>query len=182
MVLTNGIFWQLYHLTFGDSIKHELIFEANLIEDLEQRPDWLWDTLSVLNKRSVREDSLNTYYEQQKLLNPKNIVNLLLDEEVLKKLRQELNRKAPTRIDLTSVFEAVRDVLSQEALADAGDIVAPAKRRHRRKQRKADEETPESTGVYAELPAAPVGAQAEDSRTSVPAPAKTDTGTVRAGI
>jgi hypothetical protein len=176
VVLTNGIFWQLYHLTFGDSIKHELVFEADLIDDLEDRADWLWDTLSVLNKRGVREDSLSTYYDQQKLLNPKSIVNLLLDEEVLKKLRQELNRKAPTRIDLTSVFEAVRDVLSQEALAEAGDIVPPAKRRHRRKQRRSDEESAESghaADVEAE-PVAPAGPEAEASRSLPSDPTQQD--------
>jgi predicted type IV restriction endonuclease len=139
VVLTNGVMWQLYHLTFGTKIEHELVFEFNLLEDLETKPDWLWNTLSVLNKRDVRDGSLDTYYEQQKLLTPKNIVNLLLDEEVLMKLRQELNRKAPTRLDLTTVFEAVRDVLSQEALASAGDIVPPSRKKHRRRQRKEDE-------------------------------------------
>jgi hypothetical protein len=138
VLLTNGVMWQLYHLTFGNGIEHELVFEINLLDDLEQRPDWLWDTLSVLSKRNVREESLDIYYEQQKLLSPKNVVNLLLNEEVLTKIRQQLNRKAPTRLDLTTVFEAVRDVLSQEALASAGDIVSPARKRHRRRQHRED--------------------------------------------
>jgi hypothetical protein len=139
VVLTNGINWQLYHLTFGTGIEHELVFELNLLEDVEAKPDWTWDTLSVLEKRNVRDESLSTYYEQQKLLSPKNVVNLLLGEEMLLKLRQELNRKAPTRLDITAVFEAVRDVLSQESLASAGDIVAPARRRRKRRQRKNDD-------------------------------------------
>ncbi len=137
VLLTNGVLWQLYHLTFGNGIEHELVFEVNLVDDLEQKAQWIWDTLSVLSKRSVREDSLETYYEQQKLLSPKNIVNLLLGEEVLTKLRQELNRKSPSRLELAAIFEGVRDVLSQEALAAAGEIVAPAKKR-RRRRRKAD--------------------------------------------
>lgn len=139
VLLTNCVTWQLYHLTFGNGIEHELVFEVDLLDEVENRPDWLWDTLSVLNKRNVREDSLNTYYEQQKLLSPKNVVNLLLGEEVLSKLRQELNRKSPTRLDLTTVFEAVRDALSQEAIASAGDILPPTKRRHRRKVRRIGE-------------------------------------------
>jgi predicted type IV restriction endonuclease len=146
VLLTNGVMWQLYHLTFGNGIEHELVFELNLLDDLELRPDWVWDTLSVLNKRNVREESLDTYYEQQKLLSPKNVVNLLLDEEMLMKLRQELNRKAPTRLDLTTVFEAVRDVLSQEALASAGDIVPPARKKHRRRQRKTEDGVEEEPG------------------------------------
>jgi hypothetical protein len=176
VVLTNGVMWQLYHLTFGSSIEHELVFEVNLLDDLDPRPDWIWDTLSVLGKRSVREDSLTTYYEQQKLLSPKNVVNLLLDEEVLMKVRQELNRKAPTRLGLTSVFEAVRDVLSQEALASAGDIVPPARRKRRRRQHKADgqpEEEPSGDEAQTSEETAGPGlcAPAPTQQASVAAPA-----------
>ncbi len=165
VLLTNGVIWQLYHLTFGNGIEHELVFEVNLVDDLEQKPEWIWDALSVLNKRNVRDDSLTDYYEQQKLLSPKNIVNLLLGEEVLMKLRQELNRKSPARLDLTAVFEAVRDVLSQEALANAGDIVAPARKRRRRRQRRTDE-APETE-------AAPDGEDDHSPAPQRPAPAPT---------
>ncbi len=146
VLLTNGIIWQLYHLTFtaAEGIKHDKVFDLNFIEELEKRPDFVWDTLSVLSKRNVREESLDTYYEQQKLLSPKNIVNLLLSEEVLMKLRQELNRKAPARLDLTAVFNSVVHVLSPEAVACAGDIEPPSKKRHRRKRRKEDGSEEES--------------------------------------
>ena len=146
VVLTNGIDWQLYHLTFGNGIEHELVFEVNLLEDIEQKPDWTWDILSVLGKRNLRDDSLAMYYQQQKLLSAKNVVNMLLGEEMLMKLRQELNRKASIRLDLTAVFEAVRDVLSQEALASAGDIVAPSKRKHKRRQRKNEDQVETEAG------------------------------------
>jgi hypothetical protein len=138
VLLTNGVLWQLYHLTFANGIQREVVFDLNFLDDLEQKPDWVWETLSVLDKRNVREDSLDTYYERQKLLSPKNLVNLLLGEEVLMKLRQELNHKAPSRLELTTVFEAVRDVLSQEALAIAAEIVPPSKKQHHRKHRKDD--------------------------------------------
>jgi hypothetical protein len=131
VLLTNGVVWQLYHLTFGEGIQEELVFEVNFVDDLEQKSDYVWNTLSVLSKRNVREESLDTFYEQQKLLHPKNMVKLLLSEEVLMKLRQEL--KAPSRLDLTTVFEAVRDVLSQEAITLAADIAPPVRKKHRRK-------------------------------------------------
>ena len=133
VLLTNGVVWQFYHLKFGEKIENEIMFEVNLVDELEEKPDWVWNNLSVLSKRSVREDSLDSFYDQQKLLNPKSMVNLLLSEEVLMKLRQELNRKAPNRLELTTVFEAVRDIISQEALAIAGDIMPPARKKHRHK-------------------------------------------------
>src|SRR5512143_2571937 len=38
VLLTNGIEWRLYHLTFneGEGIAHDLAFEANLIDGLEK--------------------------------------------------------------------------------------------------------------------------------------------------
>lgn len=138
VLLTNGVTWQLYHLAFGQGIEHELVFELNLPDELEKNPDFVWGILSVLTKRSIKEESLETYYEQQKLLNPKNIVNLLLGEEMLKKLRQLLARKAPARLDLTTVFHAVVQVLNTEAVASAGDITPPTKKKKHHKHRQVD--------------------------------------------
>ena len=95
-------------------------------------PDFVWDKLSVLAKSNVLEKSLETYYEQQKLLSPKTIVGTLLGEEVLMKIRQELNRKAPARLALKDVFHAVMQVLNSEAVAAAGGLVPLKKRRKKR--------------------------------------------------
>lgn len=138
VLLTNGVVWQLYHVTFGDRVQEDLVFEVNFVDEFEQKPDWVWNTLSVLCKSNVQEGSLDTFYEQQKLLSPKNMVKLLLSEDVLMKLRQELNHKAPSRLDLGVVFEAVLDVISKDAIADAGDIVSPARKKHHHKHHKDD--------------------------------------------
>jgi hypothetical protein len=111
-------------------------FEVNFVDDLEEKPEWVWNTLSVLGKRNVRDGALDTFFEQQKLLSPKNMVKLLLSEDVLMRLRQELNHKAPSRLDLAVVFEAVLSVIDKDAIADAGDIVPPARKRHHHKHRK----------------------------------------------
>ena len=159
VLLTNGVTWQLYHLTFSNGIEHELVFELDLPDELGKNPDFVWEILSVLTKRSVKEESLETYYEQQKLLNPKNIVNFLLGEEMLTKLRQLLSRKAPARLDLTTVFHAVVQVLNTEAVASAGDIAPPAKKKKRRKHRQVEEQgagagtSPEPAQQAAPLPA-----------------------------
>lgn len=131
VLLTNGVEWQLYHLTFDNGIQPDLVFKLDYLETLATDPDLVWDTLSVLAKSSVQENSLETYYEQQKLLSPKTIVATLVGEEVLMKVRQELNRKAPARLELKDVFHAVVQVLNSEAVAAAGNLNAPAKRRKR---------------------------------------------------
>jgi hypothetical protein len=147
IVLTNGLEWKLYHLAFDEKsgITPDLVFELNFLEDFETDPDFVWDKLSVLAKSNVLEKSLETYYEQQKLLSPKTIVGTLLGEEVLMKIRQELNRKAPARLALKDVFHAVTQVLDSEAVAAAGGLIPPLKkRRKKRRHNNNDSEQPET--------------------------------------
>lgn len=152
VLLTNGVEWQLYHLTFDNNGSHpDLVFRLDFLETLETDPDLAWDTISVLAKSNVQEDSLDNYYEQQKLLSPKMIVATLVGEEVLMKIRQELNRKAPARLELKKVFHAVVQVLNSEAVAAAGNLNAPAKKKKRRHHRS----TGENGQTETDAPAAP---------------------------
>jgi predicted type IV restriction endonuclease len=142
VLLTNGVEWQLYHLTFdANGIQPDLVFNLSFLEKMDEDPDYVWDTLSVLAKSNVQDNSLETYYEQQKLLSPKTIVTTLLGEEVLMKIRQELNRKAPARLDLRDIFHGVMQVLDSEAVAAAGGITPPLKRKKKRRhhQTRADQ-------------------------------------------
>jgi predicted type IV restriction endonuclease len=134
VVLTNGVEWHLYHLTFENGIQPDLVFEMNFLDQLEKNPDFLWDTLSILAKSNVLENSLEDYYEQTKLLSPKAIVKVLLDVDVLNKVRQELNRKSRARLDFEDVARAVWEVLSKDAVAEAGDITPPVKKKKRRRR------------------------------------------------
>ncbi len=156
VLLTNGVEWQLYHLTFDNNGSHpDLVFRLDFLETLATDEDLAWDTLSVLAKSNVQDGSLENYYEQQKLLSPKTIVNTLVGEEVLMKIRQELNRKAPARLELKKVFHAVVQVLNSEAVAAAGNLNAPAKKRKHRHRRA----TGENAQTETETPIVPTQAQ-----------------------
>jgi hypothetical protein len=135
VLLTNGIEWRLYHLTFneGEGIAHDVAFEVSL---LDENRDAAWERLSLLSRASMKKDEIEEYWSQQKILAPSFIVRVLLDETVLTVVRRELNRVAPARLEMKDVFSAVRDVLSKEALADAGDLGPPKKRKRRRKVRR----------------------------------------------
>lgn len=134
VLLTNGLEWQLYHLTFDQKagITPDLVFELDYLSDLESDPEFLWDKLSVLTKNNVRAKGLETHYEVTQLLSAKTIVNILLGEEVLMKIRQELNRKAPTRLALKDVFHAVAEVLDSEAAVAAAGLVPPSRKKKKR--------------------------------------------------
>jgi len=143
VVLTNGVEWRLYHLSFneGEGIGHDIAFEANLIEELETDPDAFWAKVGILSRASVKKDDLDEFWAHKKVLSAASIVRVLFHEDVLAVIRRELNRDAPARLDVEDVFKAVRDVLSKEALAEAGDLGIRKKRRRRRKVQRTDEAT-----------------------------------------
>ncbi len=137
VVLTNGVAWRLYHLSFAETegIAHDLAFEANLVDETPTNAEALWDKLALLSRESVLEDRLDAYWSQKKALSPAAVVRVLFTEDVLTVIRRELNRTAPARLEIQDVFDAIRDVLSKDALMEAGDIAITRsrKRRHRRK-------------------------------------------------
>jgi hypothetical protein len=143
VVLTNGIEWRLYRLTFneGEGIAHDLAFEANLVTEVESDPDGLWEKLGVLSRAAMKKDEIEEFWSHKKVLSPSSVVRVLFTEDVLNVVRRELNREAPARLDIEDVFKAVRDVLSKESLADAGDLGIKKKRKRRRKVERKDEAT-----------------------------------------
>jgi hypothetical protein len=134
VLLTNGIEWKLYHLTFAEheGIAHELAFEANLLEEFESSPEGLWGKLKYVTRDAVEKEALEDYWSQKKVLSPASIVRVLFREPVLRAVRRELNRDAPVRLEIEDVFSGIREALSKEAILAAGDI--RIKRRKRRKK------------------------------------------------
>lgn len=143
VVLTNGVEWRLYHLTFneGEGITHDIAFETNLVTEVESDPDGLWAKLGILSRAAMKKDEIEEFWSRQKVLSPASVVRVLFHEDVLSVIRRELNREAPARLDMDDVFKAVRDVLSKEALADAGDLGIRKKRKRRRKVQRTDAAT-----------------------------------------
>jgi hypothetical protein len=143
VVLTNGVEWRLYHVTFseGEGIAHDIAFEANLLTELEADPDVLWSKLGILSRGAVKKNDLDEYWAHKKVLSAASVVRVLFHEDVLAVIRRELNREAPARLDVEDVFKAVRDVLSKESLAEAGDLGIRKKRKRRRKVERTDTRT-----------------------------------------
>jgi predicted type IV restriction endonuclease len=140
VLLTNGIEWRLYHLSFseGEGIVHDVVFEANLLEGLEQDHEGLWAKLSILSRDAMKRDELGAFWAQRKVLSAASVVKVLFHEDVLRQVRRLLRKDAEAMLEIEDVFKAVRDVLSQEALAEAGDLGITKRRKKRRKVERTD--------------------------------------------
>ncbi len=138
VLLTNGIEWQLYHLSFNENegIIHDLIFNINLIDEIEDT-NKIWNSLGLLEKTNILNDSLDNFLNHKKALSPQSLIKTLFTEDVLVVLRRELNRSGEVRLDFDDIIAAIKDVLSKDAIMIAGDI-GFKKRRKRKKRNKQD--------------------------------------------
>jgi hypothetical protein len=137
VALTNGSEWQLYHVTFaeGEGIAHELAFTIDLVNGVESEGADIkktWDTFGLMSKSSISDGGLEEFWAAKTALNPGAVVRALFCEGTLAALRRELRRTAGFMLTIEDVFDAVRDVLSKEALMAAGDIRLPRKKKRRK--------------------------------------------------
>lgn len=147
VLLTNGVEWRLYHVSFseGEGITHDLAFDLNLVEQVEADAEKLWSSLGLLAKQEIQRESLQSFWSQKKILAPASLVRILFSVPVLTVVRRELNRNAEARLDLQDVFVGVKEVISKDALLAVGDITLSTRRKRRRRVKKVDEQTGQVT-------------------------------------
>jgi hypothetical protein len=127
VVLTNGVDWQLYHLTFDQGIEYEKAFAVSLssdagIEDAAEK-------LALLHHSSIRRGALDQYWEKATVLSPHSIARALFRDSVIMLLRRELRRESGLLIDPEDLGASLHAMLSQEAR----DQVGPMKIRRSRR-------------------------------------------------
>jgi hypothetical protein len=163
VVLTNGVTWRVFKVTFSKPIDHELILEINFLSlnphsqgDLEQ--------LFLLTKESWAKSALSEYYDQKQALSKFTISAVILNDSVLGLIRRELRGLSPNvKIDV----EQIRSVIEQEVLKREvveGDKADEARKRISRlvghaSKNKAEKESQD------ENPAAPEAIQSNPSPT-----------------
>jgi hypothetical protein len=69
-VLTNGVVWQLYHLTFDDGAEYENVFEVDLEND---DLDHAAEKLGMLHRSSILKGQHEDYLRQLQALSPSSL-------------------------------------------------------------------------------------------------------------
>jgi predicted type IV restriction endonuclease len=112
VVLTSGVIWRVYKVTFAKPIDHELILEINFLALNQHAPADL-EQLFLLTKESWAKSALSDYYDQKQALSKFSISAVILSEAILTVIRRELRRLSP---DVKIDVEQIRSVLEQEVL------------------------------------------------------------------
>jgi hypothetical protein len=112
VVLTNGLRWRVYNVTFGKPIDQELVVEIDFCA-LNARNQTDLESLYLLCKEGWIKSVLGEYQLQKQALSRFFLGALLLDEPVLEVIRRELRRVSP---DVRIEFDQIKAVLSNEVL------------------------------------------------------------------
>jgi hypothetical protein len=127
VLLTNGVVWTLYHLTFENGIEFERAFSIDLLEDDIDKAS---EHLSLLQHDSIATGELEVFWERKLAMSPPSIAKALFHENVLTRIRCEVRRDAGVLIDQEDLAEAIRAMLSVETREAIGPMRIRKKRHH----------------------------------------------------
>ena len=134
VLLTNGVVWNLYHLTFEEGIEYEKAFSVDVrSDDLDKAVA----SLTVLHRNCIKSGGLDDFWQHQLALSPISIGKAIFHEDVLRHIRKEVRRNAGILIDTEDLAPAIRGMLSQETREQIGPIKIRRSRKKRSKPRAA---------------------------------------------
>jgi hypothetical protein len=116
-MLTNGIIWRTYKVSFAKPIEHELVLEFNMTE-LAPRSEEDLELLWLLAKEGWIKQGIGEYHTQRQALSRFSLAAVVLTDPVLEVLRRELRRISPgVKIDLEDLEKTLRlEVLKREVI------------------------------------------------------------------
>ena len=128
VILTNGVVWTLYHLSFDEGVEYVKAFSVDLASDPLERAA---EQLAVLHRQSVAKGDLDDYWQHRAALRPESIGRAIFTEETLKLIRREIRRHENILIDEEDLARAIHDMFSTETR----ELLGPPKIKHKRKKR-----------------------------------------------
>ena len=110
VVLTNGVFWRIYKISFGKPIDQELILEIDFL-NLNPKSLHNIEDMYLLTREGIGKSMLSEYHAQRLALSRFFIGAIVLSDPVLDVIRRELRRISP---DVKIDNEQIQEVLRQE--------------------------------------------------------------------
>jgi predicted type IV restriction endonuclease len=128
-VLTNGVVWHLYHLTFDDGVEYENVFEVDLEND---DLDHAADKLGMLHRSAILKGEHEDYLRQRQALSPGSLARALFSFDVLTRIRRHVRKREGLLLDIEDLAAGFRQMFSAEARERIGVIRVQRKKRKRK--------------------------------------------------
>lgn len=133
VLLTSGVVWNLYHLTFDEGIEYERVFSCDLATGVLDGPS---DCLAILHRSAILKGEHEAYWQRHQARTPESIAKALFSFDVLRLMRREIRRREGILIDVEDLAAAIREMFSAEARERMG-VVKIQRRRTGKKPAKA---------------------------------------------
>ena len=117
VILTNGLKWYVYKVSFTKPINKELVYEFTFT-DLKTRNKKDLELLFSISKEGLMKMSLNELYEQSLTTNKYIVGNLLFSESVVDSLRKEIKRNFKYASQKNTELKEIlsKDVIKREII------------------------------------------------------------------
>jgi len=140
VLLTNGVEWNLYHLSFEEGIEYVTAFSVDLSDD---DIGAACDKLQYLHRQSLKKGDLDAFWDEQVALSPEPIAKALFCEASLKLIRRELKKSTGLLADLETLATALHNMFSVETRERIGPMrIRRGKAQRKPKPKEADTEQP----------------------------------------
>lgn len=110
VILTNGIRWNIYKITFGKPIEQELVASFDYLQ-LSPKSISDLELIYCISKEGCNRSILNAYHSRKQVLSKYFISNVILSDTILNGIRKELKRLEP---DIKTDTDQIRSIITQE--------------------------------------------------------------------
>ena len=150
-LLTNGLAWKMYHLTFEEGIEYEKVFDVNLeADDLSRAAD----LIGLLHHSALLKGDLEEYWRRRQALDPESLAKALFTENALRLLRRQIRRREGILLDIEDLADAMKEMFTPQARERMGVIRIQRARRPQPKKQSTQPQAPPPLAP-ADTPSAP---------------------------
>lgn len=111
VVLTNALVWQLYHISTGDKIETDLIFSIDLMDGLSDKEA---NYFYLISSHGIsRKSLLDRLWQKISSLCYDNIINAILTDEVITRIRGILKKQTGFNITNDDVRTTIEENIFQ---------------------------------------------------------------------
>jgi predicted type IV restriction endonuclease len=109
LILTNGVVWQVYHVTGGLPVIVELALNVDLLSDdsLPQKVNQLF----YLTKESLKHKQIDGLWQAKRATSPKSLASVLRSPSVVDTIRKELKRKTGLAVANSDVIKLLNETI-----------------------------------------------------------------------
>lgn len=110
VILTNGVLWNVYKITFGKPIESELVAAIDFLQ-LNPKDIAHLEMLYCISKEGCKKSVLDDFHSRKQVLSKYFISNVIISEPILNAVRKELRKLEP---DIKTDIEQIAFIITQE--------------------------------------------------------------------